>query len=110
MALLVRERSVIATGGGIVETPGNCVAMEAAGRIVWLSAPTEVLLARLECDPQERPLLATGGAQRLAGLARDRNPLYARIARHRVDTQGLDEYRVAEIVAGLMAEQPENRQ
>lgn len=51
---------VIATGGGIVLDPANRALMHAAGHVVLLDAPLEVLVDRLRAADQRatRPLLA----------------------------------------------------
>jgi shikimate kinase len=68
---------VVATGGGAVTRPVNWGQMR-QGLVVWLDAPEELLLARLEADPGQRPLLATPDpAASLRQLLDERRPLYA---------------------------------
>ena len=68
---------VVATGGGAVTRPENWGHMR-QGVVVWLDAPAELLLSRLQADPTPRPLLQTPQpAERLAELLAQRNPLYA---------------------------------
>lgn len=86
-AALGRQRVVIATGGGAVETAGNRREMErSATSIVWLRAPLAVLLARIRADADARPLLVADPAQSLEALARRRDPLYAALADLEVET------------------------
>ncbi|MFM9110624.1 MAG: shikimate kinase, partial [Prochlorococcaceae cyanobacterium] len=48
------------------------------GVVVWLDAPAELLLKRLQHDPTPRPLLrAADSAARFATLLEQRLPLYA---------------------------------
>lgn len=105
---LQRERVVIATGGGAVESAENRAAMKSAGMVVWLQAPVQVLLERLAPDPAQRPLLSESPAARLEELAARREPLYAEIADHRIDTGGLDEAAVADMIRGIVRREQEN--
>ena len=56
-----RSAGVLATGGGVVLRPGNRDLLAAAGRpVVWLTAPADVVRARLAADPttaDRRPAL-----------------------------------------------------
>jgi 3-dehydroquinate synthase len=69
-----RKRLVIATGGGIGETPGNIALMRATGYITCLDVEPATALARLSAEaatcggflPDARPVLA--GAEPLARL------------------------------------------
>ncbi len=55
-------KAVIATGGGIIITPGNFALMEKIGMVVGLLADLQTLVERLQSD-LSRPLLAGGQAQ-----------------------------------------------
>lgn len=100
---LRRERVVVATGGGAVESPRSRAALESMACTIWLTAPLDILLARLRADKTERPLLEGSPAQRLAALARAREPLYAGLARHRVDTRTLDPGQAVDKIVDLLA-------
>jgi shikimate kinase/3-dehydroquinate synthase len=76
--------AVVATGGGAVVDPLNRWRLWEAGRVVWLDAPDEVLLARLARHAEERPMLDGDAAERLASLRIGREPCY-RAADARVD-------------------------
>ena len=68
---------VVATGGGAVTRPKNWGHLQ-QGVVVWLDAPAELLLQRLQADPTPRPLLQTSDpAARLEALLAERRPLYA---------------------------------
>lgn len=68
---------VVATGGGVVTRPVNWGHLH-QGVVIWLDAPTELLLQRLQADPTPRPLLeAEDPAARLGQLLAQRRPLYA---------------------------------
>ena len=68
--LSVYTRSVIATGGGIIQQQMNWSYLK-QGLIVWLDADLEILKKRLVKD-QTRPL-----ADKLESLLETRRPLYA---------------------------------
>ena len=76
------QRTVVATGGGVVLRPVNWGYLR-QGVVVWLDAPEAVLLRRLRQDPTARPLLATPDPrQRLLELLEQRRPLYAQADLH----------------------------
>jgi shikimate kinase len=59
-------RSVIATGGGVVERATNFAVMRSSGRVLWLDVPFATLLERLERGRDKRPLFRdTEQARRL---------------------------------------------
>jgi len=76
------QRTVVATGGGVVLRPVNWGYLR-QGVVVWLDAPEAVLLRRLRQDPTARPLLAMPDPrQRLRELLEQRRPLYAQADLH----------------------------
>jgi shikimate kinase len=76
------QRTVVATGGGVVLRPVNWGYLR-QGLVVWLNAPESVLLRRLRQDPTSRPLLAMPDPQqRLRELLEQRRPLYAQADLH----------------------------
>ncbi|MCC6465252.1 MAG: type I 3-dehydroquinate dehydratase [Planctomycetes bacterium] len=79
-------KSVIATGGGVIERPDNVRAMRESGVVVWLRAPAAELARRLEENPGGRPSL-TGAdvAREVALVLARREPLYAAAAHLQVD-------------------------
>lgn len=81
-ALSPWQRTVVATGGGVVLRPVNWGYLR-QGVVVWLDAPEAVLLRRLRQDPTARPLLAMEDPrQRLGELLEQRRPLYAQADLH----------------------------
>jgi shikimate kinase len=66
---------VIACGGGTVLDPDNRRALRAAGVVVWLRAPVDVLAARVG-DGSSRPLLAGDPSAALSRLASAREAAY----------------------------------
>lgn len=68
---------VVATGGGVVTRPENWGHLR-QGVVIWLDAPEDLLLQRLNADPTPRPLMASPDpAARLQQLLAERRPLYA---------------------------------
>lgn len=83
-------RSVIATGGGAPVDPENFRQLWEGNAVIWLDAPMEVLISRMEgsqrAGREKRPLLANGGARlRLPALLEARAPIYSQ-AHVRVET------------------------
>jgi shikimate kinase len=101
---------VVATGGGVVTRPVNWGHLH-QGVVIWLDAPEDVLLARLEADPTPRPLLADPDpAGRLRQLLAERRPLYAQADLHIL--QGIESpegvaAQVLEALPGLLREAPQ---
>lgn len=86
--LAAGEPAVIATGGGAVLRGENRDLLRAAGFVVWLKAPAEVLWVRITADPStasRRPNLAGGGFAEVVSLLAAREPLYAATAHAAVD-------------------------
>ena len=90
------DNCVISTGGGLVLKPENNEMLKRNGRIFFLRASFETLLARVRAD-ESRPLLKDTGktAEKLGELMEWRTPVYEHVADHIVDTDG----RTAEDVA-----------
>lgn len=83
--------AVIAMGGGTPCVDGNLERMKAAGTVVWLHVPVEVLMPRIERAGGDRPLLAglKGAAlrERVETLLAPREPVYSRADIH-IDAVG----------------------
>lgn len=81
---------VLATGGGVVLRPQNRALLREHALAVWLDAPTTTLIRRLQSHDEERPLLAGDAPEaRLEALRVARAPLYAAVAKLRIDTATL---------------------
>jgi shikimate kinase len=103
-ALLVefgqRDGVVIATGGGVVLRPENRAILR-TGRVVWLTAPAEVLWRRMcgdESTRERRPDLAQGGLAEVEAMVRFRDPLYRDCADMTVDAELLPQAIVGRII------------
>ncbi|MDF2819642.1 MAG: shikimate dehydrogenase [Clostridiales bacterium] len=93
------DRSVIATGGGIVMRSENVQSLKEAGKIVYLKVSKDNVIERLERD-KKRPLLQVNDReQRIIELLEKRNPIYTNMADHIIDT---DNKTVDEIVKEIM--------
>lgn len=102
---LERPGTIIATGGGAVESLPVRNRLRRSATVIWLQAPVETLLTRLAADPVVRPLLTDDPAPCLAALLRTRESLYAQVADLTVDTVGTDVAAVAaRIVQALRME------
>lgn len=74
------EGMIVATGGGVILNPINRLRMTAAGVVVYLSAPPELLYARTRHD-KGRPLLQVADPlARIRSLVEKRDPLYREVA------------------------------
>lgn len=82
------ESHVIATGGGIVIRPENHQKLKVLGKVVYLTASIEQLLARTAKD-KKRPLLQVADPRsRIEELLQQRDPLYRTLADYVLQTDG----------------------
>lgn len=102
--LLAGPDAVIAMGGGTPCEADNLQRMKAAGTVLWLDVPLDVLMPRIERAGGDRPLLAglKGAAlrDRVDALLAPRIPIYAK-AHLRVEAVGTPEgiaLRIAEML------------
>lgn len=101
--LCMRERHVIATGGGVILNETNRSRLRSGGFVVWLQADAETLWQRLTADPHtplRRPDLTVGGRTEIDQLLRTREPLYRSCADLHIDTT---ERTPAEVTAAIVA-------
>ncbi|HVJ85163.1 MAG TPA: shikimate kinase [Caulifigura sp.] len=89
---LQRARLVLAPGGGAILNETTRERMRLAGSVVWLTAPTDVIVQRMAEDAtsvERRPSL-TGLPPReeIEQLLAKRTPLYAQAASITVETSG----------------------
>ncbi len=89
-----RDDVVISAGGGAVLRRENVTLLKRNARVVWLTAPAEVLYARIKADAQtaaNRPnLTARGGLPEVRRLLAQRTPLYSSMADIVVDVSDMD--------------------
>jgi shikimate kinase len=90
---------IISTGGGVVCREENRNLLKQLGYVVWLHAPTEVILERTSKNT-DRPLLhGSDPLERIRTLMEARGPLYEEAAHLKVDTTGLD---CGELATGIL--------
>ncbi len=90
--LVARKNILLATGGGTVVRGENRELLKNSGLVVYLRTSVEQQLKRLSQD-KSRPLLQSGNREeKLARLAKERNPLYEQVAHLTFPSQnrGLD--------------------
>ncbi len=97
------ENHIIATGGGIITTPGNMELLKRIGTVVFLNAERKDILARLERDTR-RPMVQGGNLEeKVNALLDKRMPLYTQ-ADVIVPTSGRTVNQTASEVLRLVAE------
>lgn len=104
-----REQLVLAAGGGAPMREASRRAMRGSGKVVWLLAEPETILARMAADPtnpDRRPdLTDRGPLEEIIHLLRRREPIYRQSAHLQVDTEGkTPEQLTAEILDRLQLE------
>ena len=86
-----RTRLVIAAGGGAPMRPETREVMRAAGKVVWLTARPETILARMSGDAttaSRRPALTDRtGLEEILHLLAKREPIYRQTAHLEVQTE-----------------------
>ncbi len=84
------DQRIISTGGGAILRPENVERLKAGGKLVWLTAPVEVLWERIQADARSaglRPnLTAQGGIDEVREILARRSPLYEAAADLTLDT------------------------
>ena len=95
---VIHKGGVIATGGGIVETPGNIQLLSEAGvPVYYLSGSFGQTLERL-ADDDTRPILRTKTLLEVAALWRSRLPKYDAAATTTVQTDGKTPRDIARLI------------
>jgi shikimate kinase len=85
-----RQRLALAVGGGAPMSEANRRAIRAAGRVVWLAARPETILARMKADPRSGtnrpPLSSKPPLEEIIELLAARTPHYQQLAERTLDT------------------------
>jgi shikimate kinase len=88
--LIENDRSITAWGGGVILRESNQQLLKRRGKVIWLTASPETLLARINGDittAERRPnLTGQGGLAEIRTLLAQRTPLYAACADLTIDT------------------------
>lgn len=94
------ERHVIATGGGILKTPGNYEILLAGGFVVLLEATAEEIYERIK-DATHRPLIDPNDPMgSIKRLLEERREMYGQVE-VKIPTTGLNHHQVAEKIIAL---------
>jgi shikimate kinase len=99
------ERTVIATGGGVVLHPDNRERIRRAGIVVWLTADAATLWGRIAGDvgsADRRPALGVGGVEEVVQVLAVREPLYRECAHGTVDTGARTAHEAAAAVLAVI--------
>jgi shikimate kinase len=103
--LFRRDRVVIAAGGGVVLRPENRRLLRQGASVVWLTADTTTILARIASDPTtatRRPnLTVRQDRDEVEHLLAAREPFYRQCADRIVDTVG----KTADEIAATIVQQ-----
>ncbi|MEN6451517.1 MAG: shikimate kinase [Thermoguttaceae bacterium] len=101
-----RDRLVLAAGGGAPLRPENRRAIRAAGKVVWLHARPETILARMTGDAMtaaRRPSLTDKDPlAEIVHLLEVRTPIYQELADFTVDTEGKSPDKLADEIAAWL--------
>jgi shikimate kinase / 3-dehydroquinate synthase len=95
--LVQKQPGIVALGGGTLLDEANRATAENTGVVVILNAPLHVLHARINADPNQRPLLAGDLAAKLENLLKVRVDHYKSFE-HIIDTEKLDTEQAAWLV------------
>jgi shikimate kinase len=100
-----RDGIIVDAGGGVILREENVKNLRRAGKLFWLEASVPVIVKRIESGTQ-RPALTAGNSftEEVEDVLRERTPLYAAAAHHRVDTDVATPEQVAAEVARLYAD------
>ena len=93
------DKTLLATGGGIILRDENRRILSSRGRVIYLMTSIDEQVRRTSRD-KKRPLLNQGDPrQTLTDLMAQRHPLYEDIADYTIDTDGRGPKAVAEELA-----------
>jgi len=99
------DKSIIDTGGGIIERPENIEALKTKSRIFWLKASVDTIVSRIR-DGVERPALTSGKTftEEVAEILEQRIPKYKSAAQYKIDTDDLTPEQVADKIIDIFKE------
>ncbi len=98
------DKTLLATGGGIVIKPENRKMLSSRGRVVYLMTSIDEQVRRTARD-KKRPLLNNENPRRvLTSLMAERHPFYQEIADYVIDTDGRSPKSVAQELTRLLTE------
>jgi shikimate kinase len=93
--LSLRDRVVLATGGGAVINPDNRACLQARGFVIHLTAPVQTLVDRTVYD-KKRPILqqSVDRGEIFRRILDERGPLYESISDHTLNTSNLSQKQI----------------
>lgn len=99
------DRTIIDTGGGIIERPENITVLKVNARIFWLKASVDTIVSRIQ-DGTERPSLTSGKTftEEVADVLEGRIPKYKGAAQYEIETDDLTPDQVAERIIEIWNE------
>jgi len=89
------KQTIIVTGGGIILREENIAFLKRLGAVIWLDANEETLFKRASRSANRPLLRGEHPREAFARILQARLPLYAKVARIRVDTAVLTDEEVA---------------
>ena len=85
----LKSKLIISTGGGLIASEENALALKKTGTVLYLKAKEETLFSRLN-GCQDRPLLfGEKGREKFSVLLKKRLPIYEKHADFVLETDGL---------------------
>lgn len=97
--LVLLDKTVVATGGGIVEREDNRKLLQSLNKVIYLTASIDQLFARTSKD-KKRPLLQVPDPKaKIIELLARRDPLYRTVASMTLVSDGLSPKIVAQKIA-----------
>ena len=101
LSLRGSKRMILSVGGGAPMNPSNFVVMREIGKVVYLRAPTELLVERLRRSQRKRPLLQGGDLEgKVRSLLEERKAVYEQ-ADVILDVEGRSKLELAERIADI---------
>lgn len=100
--LASQDNTVIGTGGGVITREENIAALRKRGKIVWLEADIDILLARLGEHGDRPSLTGRPFAEDLRTVLTARYPIYLKTADFSVDTSDREPAAIAQLIAEFL--------
>lgn len=101
------NQHIIGTGGGVVLRQQNVDSLKKNGKLIWLSAPAEILFERIQTDTNThitRPNLTNLiGIDEVRALLAKRTPIYSAAADFTVNVSTMAPRLIAEEICKLLA-------
>lgn len=79
---------ILSTGGGMPVREENRTILKSLGTVFFLKADTDTILERVKGDTRRPLLQGTDQRARIAGMLKERTPIYELTAHHRIETDG----------------------